>query len=138
MLKNLWQEFRAFAFKGNMLDLAVAVVIGTAFGAVVNSLVKSIIMPLVSYILPGEGGYRTWHLGRIEIGTFISELLNFLIVAVAVFFLIVKIVGSLMKHMAPPTPSEPVTKECPFCLSSMPVKAIRCAHCTSDLKPDRA
>lgn len=136
MLKNLWQEFRAFAFKGNMLDLAVAVVIGTAFGAVVNSLVKNIIMPLVSYILPG-GGYRAWHLGPIEIGLFISELVNFLIVAAAVFFLFVKIVGSLMKRLAPPAPSEPVTKECPFCLSNIPMKAIKCAHCTADLKPDR-
>lgn len=133
MVRNLWQEFKAFALKGNMLDLAVAVVIGTAFGAVVNSLVKNIIMPMVSYILPGEGGYRAWHLGRVEIGAFISELVNFLIVAAAVFLLIVKVVGILMKRVAPPVASEPVTKECPFCLSSIPVKATKCAHCTSDL-----
>ncbi len=135
MVKSLWQEFKSFAFKGNMLDLAIAVVIGAAFGAVVNSLVKDIVMPVVSYISPGEGGgYQNWHLGRIMIGKFLSELVNFLVVATAVFLLVVKIVGTLMKKMAAaPASSEPVVKECPFCLSNIPIKAVKCAHCTSDL-----
>ena len=132
MVRNLWQEFKEFAFKGNMLDLAIAVVIGTAFGAVINSLVKNIIMPAVSYIQPGDVGYRAWHLGRIEIGAFIGELITFLIIAATVFLLIVKIFGALMKRASPPAPA-PVTKECPFCLLSIPIKAIKCGHCTADL-----
>jgi large conductance mechanosensitive channel len=136
MVRNLCQEFKEFAFKGNMLDLAVAVVIGTAFGAVVNSLVKNIIMPAVSYIQPGDVGYRAWHLGRIEIGAFMGELITFLIIAATVFLLIVKIVGALMKRAtAPPPAAAPLTKECPFCLMVIPVKAIKCGHCTADLTP---
>jgi large conductance mechanosensitive channel len=136
MVRNFWQEFKEFAFKGNMLDLAVAVVIGTAFGAVVNSLVKNIIMPAVSYVQPSSVGYQAWHLGRIQIGAFISELVTFLIISATVFLLIVKIVGTLLKRAtAPPPPPEPVTKECPFCLMTIPIKALKCGHCTADLSP---
>jgi large conductance mechanosensitive channel len=136
MVRNLWQEFKEFAFKGNMLDLAVAVVIGTAFGAVVNSLVKNVIMPAVSYVQPSSVGYQAWHLGRIQIGAFISELVTFLIIAATVFLLIVKIIGALLKRAtAPPPPAEPVTKECPFCLLRIPIKAVKCGHCTTDLTP---
>ena len=87
-MKGLWQEFRNFAFKGNMIDLAVAVVIGAAFGAVVNSLVKDMIMPLLSYVIPNQGGYLAWHIGRLRMGQFLSEVLNFLIIALAVFIAI--------------------------------------------------
>src|SRR4026207_1026229 len=97
-MKRLWQEFRNFAFKGNMIDLAVAVVIGTAFGKVVESLVKHIIMPILSYVIPNQGGYQAWHIGRLQIGTFLSEILNFLIIALAVFIVIVKMIGYLMKR----------------------------------------
>lgn len=131
-MKTLWDEFKAFAFKGNMLDLALAVVIGTAFGGVINSLVKNIIMPAVSYVLPGDGGYRAWHLGRIEIGAFVSEMVNFLIIAAAIFLIVVKVVGALMKRVTPP-PAGPPMKECPYCLSSIPANAVKCGHCTSDL-----
>ena len=67
-MQKLWQEFKAFALKGNMIDLAVAVIIGAAFGSVINSLVKNILMPVLSYLLPSPEGYRGWHIGRIEIG----------------------------------------------------------------------
>jgi large conductance mechanosensitive channel len=132
---SLWQDFKAFAFKGNMIDLAVAVVIGGAFGGVVNSLVKNIVMPLVSYVLPGPGSYRGWHIGRVEVGAFLAELLNFLVIALAMYLVIVKVLGTVQRAVGPTDPSEPATKECPLCLSVIPYKARKCAHCTADL-PD--
>ena len=120
-MKNLVQEFKAFALKGNMIDLAVAVIIGGAFGAVVSSLVKNIIMPILSYVIPNSGGYRAWHIGRVETGVFIGEIINFLIIALAVFIVIVKVIGLLTKTLArPEAPAAPTTKECPFCLSQIP------------------
>jgi large conductance mechanosensitive channel len=130
---KLWDEFKAFAFKGNMIDLAVAVVIGAAFGAVISSLVKNVIMPALSYVQPQQAGYTAWKIGRIEIGIFIGEVINFIVIALAVFLCIVKVMGMIQKLTAPPAPSEPVTKECPYCLSVIPIKATKCAHCTSDL-----
>jgi len=98
MIKNLLSEFKAFAFKGNMVELAVAVVVGGAFGKVIDSLVKSVLMPLVSYLVPSEGGdYRTWALGRIEIGAFLGEFINFLLVALAVFLAVVKLTQAISK-----------------------------------------
>jgi len=133
-MKGLWNEFRNFAFKGNMIDLAVAVVIGGAFGAVVTSMVKNIIMPILSYVIPNKGGYQAWHFGRVMIGEFLSDVLNFVIIAMAVFLMIVKIMGYLMQKASPPAAStEPVNKECPFCLMVIPIKASKCGHCTSAL-----
>ncbi|HEV3415464.1 MAG TPA: large conductance mechanosensitive channel protein MscL [Pirellulales bacterium] len=128
---KLWDEFKAFAFKGNMIDLALAVVIGGAFGGVVNSLVKDIIMPIVGHIVPNEAGYLGWKVWGIGIGSFLGELVNFLIVAAAVFLVIVKLVGSVVKKAEPP--AGPPMKECPLCCSNIPVKARKCAHCTADL-----
>src|SRR5262245_18507911 len=126
---RLWNEFRTFAFKGNLIDLAVAVVIGVAFGAVITSLVKNIIMPALSYVAPGEGSYRAWQLGRSEIGAFLAEVVNFLLISAAVFLVVVKVLRSLLKRARPvPAVAEPVTKECPLCLSVIPLKAVRCAH----------
>jgi len=135
-MKGLLKEFKAFAFKGNMIDLAVAFVIGVAFSAVVNSLVKNIIMPLISYVAPDKGGYTAWKLGRIEVGAFLGEIVNFLIVAAAVFFIIVKVLGFLMKmRKAEEAPPAPTTRECPMCLCQIPIKAKRCCHCTADVTP---
>ncbi|NBT58946.1 large conductance mechanosensitive channel protein MscL [bacterium] len=98
MVKKFLDEFKAFAFKGNMVELAVAVVIGGAFGKVIDSLVKSVLMPLVSYLVPSSGGdYRTWTLGRIEIGAFLGEFINFLLIALAVFLAVVKLTQFLTK-----------------------------------------
>jgi large conductance mechanosensitive channel len=130
-MKGLWNEFKSFAFKGNMIDLAVAVVIGAAFGAVVKSMVENIIMPVLSYVIPNKGGYLAWHIGRLQIGSFLSDVLNFLVIALAVFITIVKVVGYLMRRAAPPPP--PGTKDCPFCLMAVPIKASKCGHCTSEL-----
>ena len=135
MVRNLWQEFKSFAFKGNLIDLAVAVIIGGAFGAVVNALVKHIFMPILSYVIPTKGGgWMSWHIGRVEIGPFLGELLNFFAVALAVFIAIVKILGAVQKAaFKPPEPAgAPTTKECPYCISLIPIKATRCAHCTSE------
>jgi len=132
---SLWTEFKNFAFKGNMIDLAVAVVLGAAFSNVINAIVKAIIMPLISYVDLGKGGgYEAWHIGRLQIGVVLAELLNFTLVALAVFIVIVKLVGALVKRAAAPPPAgEPTTKECPRCLMTIPIKATRCGHCTSDL-----
>jgi large conductance mechanosensitive channel len=137
--KSFWNEFRKFAFKGNMIDLAVAVVIGNAFGAVINSLVKNIIMPMISYIIPHGGSYHSWHLGAVEIGPFLGELLNFLIISLAMFLVVVKFLNAMQGLMGAKG-EEPKTKECPYCLSSIPDKATKCSHCTADLvtEPDSA
>jgi large conductance mechanosensitive channel len=133
-MSDLLKEFKAFAFKGNMIDLAVAVVIGTAFGAVVNSLVKNIFMPLLAFVIPGKEGYRTWAPGGIEIGAFIGEVINFLAIAAAVFLFVVKLMGTLVrKAVPPPATGMPVAKECPRCISEIPIRATRCKFCTSDL-----
>jgi large conductance mechanosensitive channel len=137
MTVKLWDEFKAFAFKGNMIDLAVAVVIGGAFGDIIKAIVGDIIMPLVGYvisILHIPSDYTTWHLGNILVGHLLGALVNFLIIAAAVFIIIVKMVGAVQKVAAgTPAPSEPVTKECPLCLSVIPIRAKKCAHCTADL-----
>lgn len=111
---SLLDEFKAFAFKGNVIDLAVGVIIGAAFGKIVDSLVKQIIMPLISVILPGEQGYLAWKWvinGKdVPYGLFLGEVLNFVIVAAALFLFIVKFLGWVMKNKkqeaaAPPPPT---------------------------------
>lgn len=129
-----WQEFKAFAFKGNMIDLAVAVVIGAAFGKVIDAVVKDLIMPIVQFVPGLKGPYEAYQIGPFRVGHLASELLNFIVVAAAVFFIIVKLVGMIMKRAGgTPKPSEPTTKECPYCLSVIPLKALKCAHCTADI-----
>ncbi|NBV51512.1 large conductance mechanosensitive channel protein MscL [bacterium] len=98
MIQKFLDEFKAFAFKGNMVELAVAVVVGGAFGKVIDSLVKSVLMPLISYLVPSSGGdYKTWTLGRIEIGAFLGEFINFLLIALAVFLAVVKLTQLISK-----------------------------------------
>ncbi len=108
---KLWQEFKAFAFKGNMIDLAVGIVIGSAFGKVVESLVKNIIMPLVSLIIPAQQSYQNWSFGladkQVPYGQFIAEFVNFVLIAFAVFIFVVKLIGWLTtaKKEVPPPPA---------------------------------
>lgn len=98
---ELFNEFKDFAFKGNVIDLAVGVIIGAAFGKIVDSLVKHIIMPVVSLLLPGEQGYLGWKLAvgakELPYGLFIGEVVNFVIVALALYIFIVKFLGAVMK-----------------------------------------
>jgi large conductance mechanosensitive channel len=113
---TLFEEFKAFAFKGNVIDMAVGVIVGTAFGKIIDSFVKHLIMPLISLLLPGNQGYLNWKLvlGAKEVpyGLFIGEVVNFLIVATVLFVFIVKFLGLLMKSkqkdiVAPPPPPPP-------------------------------
>jgi len=109
------REFKEFAMRGNVIDLAVGVIIGAAFGKIVDSLVKHILMPLVSLLLPGDQGYLGWKIvvGAKEVpyGLFLGELVNFVIVALALYLFIVKFLGFVMKAKeaapaAPPAPSK--------------------------------
>ena len=112
---SLFEEFKNFALKGNVIDLAVGVIIGAAFGKIVDSLVKHILMPLIGMLLPGEQGYLGWKIAvgakEIPFGLFLGELLNFVIVAFAIYLFIVKFLGFVMKAKqtppaAPPAPSK--------------------------------
>src|SRR4051794_39349213 len=107
--------FKNFAFKGNVIDLAVGVIIGAAFSKIIDSLVKNILMPLVGLLLPGEQGYLTWKIvvrgHEIPYGLFIGDVVNFLVVAAALFFFIVKFLGWVLKvrqdeAAAPPSPTK--------------------------------
>lgn len=120
--RSLWDEFKTFAFKGNVIDLAVGVIIGAAFGRLVDSLVKQIIMPLAGLLLPGQQGYLGWKLviGEKEVpyGLFLGEVVNFLIVAAALFVFIKKFLGWMIRARtaeaaapAPPTRQEELLTE---------------------------
>jgi large conductance mechanosensitive channel len=113
--KSLVNEFKAFAFKGNVVDLAVGVIIGGAFGKIVDSLVKNVIMPFIGWLLPGEQGYLGWKVALngkdIPYGLFLGEVVNFLIVAAALFLFIVKFLGWVMKSRAAETPAVPVVPQ---------------------------
>jgi large conductance mechanosensitive channel len=128
------REFRAFVLRGNVVDLAVGVVIGAAFTAVVNALVKDFITPLVAAV-GGKSNFATLAFtingSRFAYGDFINALLTFLIVAAVVFFLVVKPVNALMDRFRPETPPDATTRGCPECLSSIPAAARRCAFCTA-------
>ncbi|HXC16245.1 MAG TPA: large conductance mechanosensitive channel protein MscL [Holophagaceae bacterium] len=126
---SMKDEFKAFIMKGNVIDLAIAVVIGAAFGKIVSAFVSGIIMPLVSYVMPG-GDWQSWALGKFQIGSVLGAAVDFLIIAATVFVVLVKVVGSMTKKDAP---ADPTTKECPACLEQVAIKATRCKHCTSQL-----
>ncbi len=145
----MFKEFKQFAMRGNVVDMAVGIIIGAAFGKIVSSLVKDIIMPPIGLLMGGvdfsnlfynlsdqpfmslaaaqEAGAPT-----INYGVFANTVLDFLIVAFAIF-MVVRAMNRLKKKEEAPAPS-PTTRDCPHCLSSIPIKATRCAHCTSDLK----
>jgi len=146
----MWKEFKEFAVKGNAIDLAVGVIIGAAFGLVIGSLVKDVIMPPIGLLTGGldfsnqflvlkaaptgatfatpadaaKAGAITWNYGN-----FITLLINFLIVALAIFV----IVKGVNKMKRPAPTSAPVSKECPACAMTIPIKAARCPHCTTEL-----
>ena len=140
-MKSWMDEFKAFILRGNMVDLAVAVVIGAAFGAVVTSLVKDIIMPIIG-IFGGQPSFDNyyWNVNgsHINYGTFLTVLIAFLILAAVVFFLVVKPVNWLMSRRKTELPADPTTRDCPYCLSSIPIAASRCAFCTSDVSAGAA
>ena len=147
------KEFKEFAMRGNVVDMAVGIIIGAAFGTIVNSLVADVIMPPIGLLLGNidfsnlflvlkqgkvPGPYESLAAAKaagavsINYGFFINTVITFLIVAFAVFLLI-RGINKMKKQEAAPPPV-PTTKECPYCLSTIPIKATRCGHCTSELK----
>ncbi|MBN1152536.1 MAG: large conductance mechanosensitive channel protein MscL [Dehalococcoidia bacterium] len=151
------KDFKAFIMRGNVVDMAVGIIVGVAFGAIVNSAVADVIMPPIGVLL-GEidfsdlmlilkqgaepGPYTSVAAAKaagavtINYGQFINTIINFLIIAAVVFFFIVRPIARLQareKAAEAAVAAAPTTKECPFCLSTIPIKATRCPHCTSQL-----
>ncbi|WP_340117609.1 large conductance mechanosensitive channel protein MscL [Pelagibius sp. 7325] len=145
------KEFKEFAMRGNVLDMAIGIVIGAAFGKIVTSFVSDILMPPIGLLLGGvdfsnifivlgggdydsleaakEAGAATWN-----IGLFINTVIDFLIIAFAIF-LVVKAVNNMKRKEEVVPPPDPTEKPCPFCVTPIPIKATRCPHCTSQLEP---
>ena len=147
------KEFKEFALRGNVVDMAVGIIIGAAFGTIVNSLVSDILMPPIGilfgnvdfasfFIVLKEGKIPGPYLSpsaakaagavTINYGLFVNTVVSFLIVAFAVFFVVRNI--NKLKRQEEAKPAAATTRECPYCLSVIPIKAVRCAHCTSELK----
>jgi large conductance mechanosensitive channel len=142
------KEFKEFAKRGNVLDMAVGVIIGAAFGQIVNSFVQDIMMPPIGrllghvdfsnlFITLSGAHYDTLAQAKaagaatLNYGVFLNTIINFLIVAFAVFLL----VRQVNRMVPPPAAAPPTTRDCPYCLSAVPLKAVKCAHCTSELRP---
>lgn len=124
--------FRDFILRGNVVDLAVAVVIGAAFSAIVNSLVGDLINPLIAAIVhKPDFSYLVFDLngGKIKYGNFLNALISFLLVAASVYFFVVLPLNTLLKKFNPAKAEPPKTRACPQCLSDIPIAATRCAHC---------
>jgi large conductance mechanosensitive channel len=123
-------DFRAFALRGNLIDLAVAFILGLAFAAVVTSLVDDIIMPIIGAIIGNEDlSEKTFEISGVAIGygAFLAALINFIIIALILFW-IVRIVNRLQRQ------KEATLKDCPFCQTAIPISAVRCPNCTSQLE----
>ncbi len=146
----MFKEFKKFAMRGNVVDMAVGIIIGAAFGKIVASFVKDIIMPPIGLLLGdvdfsnlfvnlSEGSYETLAQAQeagaatLNYGAFINTVVDFLIVAFAIFIVIRQM--NRLKKSEEAAPAEPTTKDCPFCLTAIPIKASRCPSCTSELQP---
>jgi large conductance mechanosensitive channel len=138
MMRPMLKEFRQFILRGNLVDLAVAVVIGAAFTAVVNALVKDLVTPLIAAI-GGKHDFSdlafTINDSRFGYGDFLNALLTFVLIAFVVFFLVIKPVNALLEALQPDTAVDKKTRECPECLSAIPTGARRCAFCTAEVAP---
>ena len=133
---RLFKGFKDFLLRGNLVDLAVAFVIGVAFSGLVQALVKDVITPLIS--IPGKFSFPSWHFtinGSVfQIGDFLNTLISFLIMALVIFLFVVRPVAALLEEMKKhQKQAEPDTRDCPFCLNKIPVKARRCGFCTSEV-----
>ena len=147
--KGFWSEFKAFAIKGNAIDLAIGMVVGSAFTSIVNSLVKDIITPAIGAITGGLN-YSEWFLSLdgkeyatlaeaqeagaavLSYGNFITAVINFIIVALVIFIVFKKLLVS-HKKVEEAAPAPITEKECPYCKSTINIDAVKCPHCTSDL-----
>ena len=135
-MKKFLKEFKEFAMRGNVLDMAVGVVIGAAFKAIIDSVVNDLISPIIGLIFKKDFSDLAITVGEASIGygAFITAVINFLIVAL-VLFIIVKTSNAASKLVKKPeAPKVPTTKKCPYCLSEIDIKATRCPHCTSELE----
>ena len=138
-MKSFFDEFKKFISRGNVMDMAVGIIIGGAFTAIVNSLVNDIVMPVIS-VLTGGMDFTTLciKLGEgedaaaINYGSFISAIINFLLLALVIFCIIKGLNKFHKEEEAPAT--EPTEKECPYCKSMIAIKATKCPHCTSDVE----
>ena len=148
------KDFKAFILRGNVVDMAVGIIIGVAFGAIVSSIVKDVIMPPIGLALgkidfsnlaivlkqgTTPGPYATLAAAQaagavtLNYGLFINTIINFLIIALVVFFFIVRPIARMQTPKKAAEPAAPTTKECPFCYTNIPIKATRCPNCTSPL-----
>jgi large conductance mechanosensitive channel len=127
---SLFKEFKSFIAKGNVVDLAIAVVVGGAFSGIVKAFVDGIVMPMVSYALPASIKWEEWTLGKLRVGTVLGASFDFLIISLVVFLVLVKLLGSLMRRKEEASAAV-TTKTCPECLEDIPKAAKRCKHCTS-------
>jgi large conductance mechanosensitive channel len=132
----MFKEFRAFVLRGNVVDLAVAVVIGAAFGAVVTALVKDLITPLIA--IPGKSDFSslkfTIRKSTFAYGDFLNTLIAFVTIAAAVFFFVVRPLNHLMARFKTEPDVDSTTRDCPECLSAIPRAATRCAFCTAKIQ----
>jgi large conductance mechanosensitive channel len=132
----MFRGFREFILHGNVLDLAVGVIIGASFGTVVTSLATDVLTPIIGLIF-GQPNFSAMLLGPVKIGNLLNALISFLITAAALYFFVVAPINALNERMRPkvPVPTAAPTRTCPDCLSSVPAAARRCAFCTSSLVP---
>jgi large conductance mechanosensitive channel len=135
--KSTMGDFEKFILRGNVVDLAVGIVIGAAFTAVVSGFVADFITPLIGVFGKIPLSTLTWKVNNSTflVGAFINAVITFLITALVVFFFVVKPVNALTAMHKSKTPDAPATRDCPYCLSSVPLMATRCAYCTSPLPP---
>jgi large conductance mechanosensitive channel len=135
---KILNDFRQFLLRGNVVDLAVAVVIGAAFGAVITALVEDLLTPLIAAI-GGQQDFSaldfTINDSTFRYGDFINKVFTFLVIAAAVFFFVVVPVNALIARSRREPPADPTTRKCPQCLSEIPIDARRCAFCTSEVSP---
>ncbi len=144
--KGFMAEFKKFITRGNVLDMAVGVIVGGAFTSIVTSLNADILTPLLGIFGGTDFSYLTVTLGSgenapvLNYGNFITAVINFLITALVIFCLIkgINAIGDRVKKKEPEAPAAPTTKECPYCLSEIPLEAVRCPHCTSHLEENHA
>jgi large conductance mechanosensitive channel len=152
---KLFEDFKKFALRGNVLDMAIGVILGAAFGKIVTSMVTDVIMPPIGLLL-GKVDFsalfinltgksyatlaeaKAANAATLNYGLFINAVIDFVIVAFVVFLLVKQFNRLMERTKKAEAPAAPTTRDCPYCLSNIPIKATRCAHCTSELKPATA
>ncbi len=132
------QDLKKFLLRGNVVDMAVGVVMGAAFGAIITALVKDLITPLIAAIW-GQPSFAAWaftlHKSKFLFGDFINAIVSFLLIALSIFFFVVLPVNKLISRYKQVPPPDPNIRKCPECLSDIPAQARRCAHCTAVVNP---